>query len=256
MMVGSAWAAPIIVAGTAAPAFAASPCGTDHNYLLDWGSTPFNRTAGGISAYATVASSNGGPAVYVTFAATSTAGNVPDPARNLTIPPNTGTSTNLDPVVTSLGGIPGMRGVRLQRETSNPNRNSRQEVVVTFRSGSQVGPPVNVSGLNFYITDIDAITTSPYSDRVEVVPNLAAANQAKDAAITGLGTFASPWATTVPNSNVNENSAGARVSLAFPIPAMSQFTLTYWNDEGGSRFPPHLPDGLQLQETGLLRIGR
>ena len=138
--------------------------------------------------------------------------------------------------MTSLGGLAGQRGVRLQHESSNPNRNSRQEVVVSFRSTNDpLGPLVNVSGLNFYITDIDAITTSPYSDRVEIVPNVAAANQTRDAAITGLGTVGDPWKTTSPNNNVNENSAGARVSLAFPS-AMSQFTLTYWNDEGGSQY--------------------
>jgi hypothetical protein len=234
VVIGSAWAAPIVVVATAAPAFAASVCGPDYNYVLDWGSTSFTR-ASALSAFATVPSSNGGPPIFVVFSATATGANVPDATRNLTIPPDTGTSTNLDPVVTSLGGIAGMRGVRLQHATSTAGRANRQTVVVSFRSGSTAGPLVNVSGLNFYVTDIDAITTAPYSDRVEIVPNVSAANQTRDAAINGLGTQASPWLTTNLNSNVNENSAGARVSLTYPA-AMSQFTLTYWNATGGTQY--------------------
>jgi hypothetical protein len=234
VVAGAAWVAPLVVVGTSAPAFAASPCTTNYDYLLKWGSTPFNRVSS-VSASAAVASSNGGQLVSVVFASTSTSGNSPDPARNLTIPPNTGTPTTLDPVVTTLGGLANMRGVRLQHATSTPGRDSRQEVVVSFRTGGIAGPLVNVSGLSFYVTDIDALTSSPYSDRVEIVPNLPAGGQSRDAAVTGLGTLASPWLNTNTNNNVDENSAGARVSLVFASP-VSQFTLTYWNATGGTQF--------------------
>jgi hypothetical protein len=234
VVAASAWAAPLVVVGTAAPAFAASACVTSYTYLLDWGSTPFNRSSA-LSAFAIVSSSNGGPPIYVVFSSSATGANVPDATRNLDVPANTGTGTNLDPVVTRLGGIPGMRGVRFQHASSTAGRSNRQEIVVSFRSGSTAGPLVNVTGLSFYVTDIDAITTSPYSDRVEIVPNLPAASQTKDAAINGLGTQASPWLTSSLNTNVGENSSGARVSLAFPSP-ISQFSLTYWNASGGAQY--------------------
>src|SRR6478672_464529 len=128
---GAAWSVPVVAVAATAPAFAASPCATLYPFRLDWGTTPYSR-ASARNATATLSSAGSTP-LTVTFASTSsTTANVPDPNRNLTVPANTGTGTTADPVVTSLGGRQGERGLMLYHQSSTVGRDNRQDVVITF----------------------------------------------------------------------------------------------------------------------------
>lgn len=229
---GAVWATPAVVVATAAPAYAASPCSTSYSYVLNW-PTGYTRTSA-LAGTASIAPSGGtgGTNVTMTLAATAIGANVPDVDRNLQVPANTGTGTTLDPVVTSLGGRAGERGVRLHHATSTAGRANRQELTITFSRP--------VRGLTFYITDIDTITNPAYSDRVELIGRDAqggavAYGQTLDG-ITGAGTEASPWLRTA-DQNVPENSAGAQVQVAFgATTAVRSLLLTYWNATGGTQY--------------------
>ena len=231
---GGAWTAPLIVVSTAAPAFAASTCKTSYSYRLNWGTTVFTRTSA-TSASARIVSTNGGPDIYAVFAVSTFGNNTPDATRNLTVPGGTaGSDAQLDPAITNIGGIgAGERGVRLQNATSGQGRGNRQELTVTFRKTSVNGPAVSTTGLNFWITDIDAITTSPYADRVELTGTY---NQARDNAIRGNGLNVAesnnnvgPWRNSDTNNNQGENTSGARVQITYTA-STSSFTLAYWNN--------------------------
>ncbi|WP_129399999.1 hypothetical protein [Nocardioides oleivorans] len=162
---------------------------------------------------------------------------MPDAARNLTIPANTGTGTTADPVVTSLGGRAGERGVMLYHATSTIGRANRQDVTITFSRP--------VRGLKFWVTDIDTITSPAYSDRVELVgyssSNAVVGFGFANDGVTGSGTQADPWL-RASNANVNENAAGAQVSVDFtatsPTAAtdVKRIVLTYWNATGGTQY--------------------
>ena len=222
----------MLVVSTAAPAFAAS-CGTTYSYRLNWGTTVFTRTSAASASARIVSSTAGGPDIYAVFAVQSFGNNTPDPSRNLTVPSAAGADAQLDPAITNLGGLgAGERGVRLQNQSSGAGRANRQQLTVTFRLGSTAGTIVNAKDLNFWITDIDAVTTSPYSDRVELSGTF---NQARDANIRGAGTNAAesnnnvgPWRTSAANTNVGENATGARVHVTYTVDT-SAFTLAYWN---------------------------
>lgn len=231
---GAAWSVPVVAVATTAPAFAASPCATTYSFRLDWGTTPYNR-ASARSATATVSSSpSGATPLTVTFTSTSSSSlNVPDTTRNLTVPANTGTGTTADPVVTSLGGRAGERGVMLYHASSTPGRANRQDVAITFSRP--------VRGLKFYVTDVDTITNPAYSDRVELVGYTAASavvpfTRTNDG-ITGDGSVASPWLRTA-DSNVSENAAGAQTLVDFGASTaeVKSLVLTYWNNAGGTQY--------------------
>lgn len=225
---GAVWATPLVAVAAAAPAYAASPCSTRYSYTLDW-PTGYTR-ASATSGTATI-SGTGGTAVTMTLASTSVGANVPDAIRNLDVPPNTGTPTTIDPVVTSLGGRTGERGVRLQ-QTSPAGRANRQVLTMSFSRP--------VSGLTFFITDIDTITNPAYSDRVELIGRTAqgasvAFGQTLDG-ITGSGTEASPWLRSA-DQNVPENNAGAQVQVAFAAgAAVSTLEMTYWSATGTTQY--------------------
>jgi hypothetical protein len=252
----------VVTAATTAPAFAASPCETLYSYRLNWLNAASNyvHAAGAPNqASATIASTNGGPTIYASFAtqffgAGVGDGNINDAAngesRNLSVPSGTaGSNATRDPAITNLGGIGGTngtaRGVRLQ-EASPAGYANRQELTVTFRSGSATGPVINVRGLSFYIVDIDAITTSPYSDRVVLSPTVAPANQTRDSAIVGDGTYVAessnavgPWRNSTANNNQPENQSGARVQVNYPSTTAAQFSsfkVTYWTNTGTGQY--------------------
>ena len=160
--------------------------------------------------------------------------NTPDASRNLTVPGGTaGADAQLDPAITNIGGIgAGERGVRLQNSTSGQGRANRQQLTVTFRTTSINGHVVNTTGLNFYITDIDAITTSPYADRVELTGSY---NQSRDGNIRGAGLNVAESATTrrpVAHQRHQHQPGrerdGARVQVTYTGDT-SAFTLAYWN---------------------------
>lgn len=232
---GVAWSVPVVSVAATAPAFAASPCQIRYFYRLDWGTTSYSR-ADARNASASVTTTGGTP-VSVSFRSVSVGANTPDSTRNLKVPPNTGTSTTADPVVTSLGGRPGERGVMLYHASSTAGRGNRQEVTITF------GRPVR--NLQFWITDIDTISMPAYSDRVELVGHNAAGVvvpfSSTNDGVTGAGSEASPWRRTS-DSNVSENAAGAQTSVSFAKASPSSATdvksmrLTYWNATGGTQY--------------------
>jgi len=240
----------VVAVAATAPAFAASPCSDRYTYQLNWGTTSYNR-GGARSGTATVSSWDSS-AVTVTFASvSSTTANVPDPSRNLSVPSNTGTGTTADPVVSSLGGRSGERGVMLYHASSTMGRANRQEVTITFSR--------SVRGLTFYVTDIDTIVSPAYSDRVEIVGRNASGavvgfGYTPDG-VTGAGTATDPWKRTG-DSNVNENAAGAQVLVNFTATTPSSATdvktvvLTYWNATGGSQYHRVFLGDLQFTAVG------
>lgn len=240
----AAWSVPVVAAATAAPAFAAS-CARQ-NFTMNWQPTNFSRAgyrSGTGTAPGTVA---GSVAVSVSLASNSFSGdvltntggnNLPDQTRNLTIPANTGNSTTADPVVTSLGGRAGERGVMFNHASSAVGRGNRQEVTITFSRP--------VRALNFFITDIDSLASPAYSDRVELVGRNSAGavvtfSPTPDG-VTGTGLQGDPWQRAA-SGNVSENSAGAQVRVDFTKSTPSVATdvktlvLTYWNNSGGTQY--------------------
>jgi hypothetical protein len=223
----------MLVVSTAAPAFAAS-CGTTYSYRLNWGTTVFTRTSATSASARIVSTTVGGPDIYAVFAVQTFGNNTPDASRNLTVPTTAGANAQLDPAITNLGGLgAGERGVRLQNATSGAGRANRQQLTVTFRRGDVAGPIVNAKALSFWITDIDAITSNPYADRVELSGTF---NQSRDANIRGNGLNVAPdnnnvgpWRNSDNDNNVAENSAGARVQVTYAVD-ISAFTLVYWNN--------------------------
>ncbi|WP_210438896.1 hypothetical protein [Nocardioides xinjiangensis] len=232
-----AWTVPVVTVATAAPSFAASPCATDYSYLLDWGSSTssFSRGIGGTAAAATATTTSGagGQSVRVEFASaligTVANGYTLDPTYNLSVPGPSGGGTA--PNVTNLGNLtPGgaERGLCLQHSTSttasvnattgNPDRGQR--LTISF--------PRAVSNLSFWLVDIDSTSTG-YWDRVRfttVAPT--PSEPSPNINGTGFGTSPFRYGTAQSNSNIDENSAGARVRVSFGGP-VSTLVLEYWN---------------------------
>lgn len=234
---GVAWSVPVVSVAATAPAFAASPCQTLYPYRLDWGTTSYTRTDARAATASVTTTTTGGTPVPVTFRSVSVGDNVPDAARNLTVPANTGTGTTADPVVANLGGRAGERGVMLYHATSAIGRPNRQEVTITF------GRPVR--NLQFWVTDIDTITSPAYSDRVELIglnaANVAVPFTSANDGVTGDGSQTNPWLRST-TGNVSENAAGAQTSVSFvkssPADAtdVKSLKLTYWNATGGTQY--------------------
>lgn len=230
---GAAWTVPVVAVAATAPALAASPCSTTYPYRLNWG-TPGSSFARASARSATaLATAAGAGAVTVTFTSVSTtAANVPDPARNLTVPPSTGTATLQDPVITSLGGASGEQGMRLHHTTSTAGSGIRQTLTIGFSR--------TVTGLSFAITDIDNLLTSgyQYADRVYLSGDTIR-TQTLDG-LRGTGTSTDPWRRTDDrdrniDGNVNENSAGAKVTVTYTAP-VDVLTLDYYNLLGGTQY--------------------
>lgn len=265
---GAAWSVPVVSMATAAPAFAASPCATAYAYFLNWGSTTYSHPNVTPSVgTATIASSNGGPTIYAVFSTVFSGSGAGDgtlpsgEARNLSVPTATaGGDATRDPAITNLGGLGAdEKGLRLQ-ETSPAGSTNRQTLTVSFRTGSATGPLVNVRGLSFSIVDIDAITTFPYSDRVVLSPTVPVTSQAKDTNIRGNGQDVAetdnnvgPWRSSQTNTNVGENTAGARVAISYPNTVADQFTsfnLAYWTNTGTGQYHRIFLSDFNFKSTG------
>lgn len=231
----------IVVALTAAaPASAASPCQLRFNYRLNWGVTSYTR-ANFRSSYAMVSPLTvGGSQVRVDFTSvSSTTANVPDQNRNLTVPVNTTTNdSNLDPVVTNLGGVAGEKGMRLHHQSSTAGRANRQTVTIKFSRP--------VRGLSFAVTDIDSLRPdNQYGDRVEVSIPAGTTRSQSLSGIRGSGIQGDAWRRTSIsnnnvetdiNENVGENASTAKVTVTYSGSDISQLELVYWNFLGGSQY--------------------
>lgn len=232
----AAWTVPIVSMAVAAPSFGASPCATRYDYTISWPTGYVRNSA--TSGTVTLTGPAGTSSLTMTLASVSVGANVPDPTRNLQVPANTTppASTILDPVVSNLGGRTGERGVRLHHQTSAGTRDARQELTITFSRP--------VADLGFWITDIDTITSSPFSDRVELIGRNAAggvvAYTPGPDGVLGTGAFGDAWRRTA-DLNVDENSAGAQVRVDFPQTSttatdVKSMQLTYWNATGGTQY--------------------
>jgi hypothetical protein len=242
-----AWSIPVVAAATATPAFAASVCSTDFSYALDWGSSGsnFSRAAASNTATAGAASAmaqaTGATNMTVNFtsalittgsgASTSVNGYALDTTYNLSVPGPANNNGGLTPNVTNLGNIVANgseRGLCLQHTTStaattnattgNPDRGQR--LTISF--------PRAVTGLSFWIVDIDTTTTG-YWDRVRftnATPTVS--NRAANINGDGVGTLPFRYGTALSDSNVDENSANARVKVTFPG-SITSLVMEYWS---------------------------
>lgn len=243
LVAAGAWTVPVLAAATAAPAYAASCRSRNFDYVVDWklASADYNRA----TRTAIARSATGGQNMNVTF----TGSNISttnlytlDPTYNLTVPGPSGTTDGTVPNVTNLGDIVpngAERGLCLQHTvtsaagvdaaTGAPNRG--QKLVIDF--------PRAVSGLTFWLVDIDGPTTG-YWDRVRftTAPSIVSA----DPFLKGTGAGTTPFlynptqppVQNPPASNANnlgENSAGGRVQVRFAGPTQ-QVEMQYFNISG------------------------
>jgi hypothetical protein len=218
---GAAWSVPVVAVAAAAPAFAASPCVTDYNYRLVWGTTRYERyshTSG--KAFVPVLEGAGASDVEVTLSSTwvrdgnGNANDRRDPAANLSV-----SSQNV-------GGTGG-RGLYLRHESPvSDARSRRQELTLTFSRP--------VTGLNFTITDIDSERAynyfagrwEGYYDRVELTPT--PSTRTPVSTVTGLGTFESPWRQTSNDATWEPGSSNGNVLVRY-TGAVSSVKVIFWS---------------------------
>ncbi|KRE97329.1 hypothetical protein ASG76_00945 [Nocardioides sp. Soil774] len=96
-----------------------------------------------------------------------------------------------------------------------------------------------VTGLSFWLTDIDSTLNGsgtkrdPYAGWWDRVALSGTYTQSRDALVLGSGTTADPWYFDDPNTNVGNESGGARVKVTYPgtIAAGDTITLQYWTTQ-------------------------
>jgi hypothetical protein len=213
IIAGAAWAAPVVVVASAAPAFAASACEvTDYAYAVDWGTSVFSRSSDASAVVTATPSTAGTSALTVTFARTMN-GRARATANNLTVP----TATNIG----NLGA--GERGLLLEQTMTRDqtSRNNNQTVTMTFSRP--------VTGLTFTITDIDSATGS-YWDRIELSGSPQSSFPAPST-VTGAGSVTSPWRQPSDNTPTASTSGAGNVLVTYPG-TVSTLTMVYWNADG------------------------
>ena len=166
---GSAWTAPLLVVSTAAPAFAASTCATSVQLPPGLGHDRVHPYLGAQRLRHDRLDQRRPRPSTPSSPCRPSATTRPTPPATSPFPPDRGCGRPLDPAITNLGGLGAdVRGVRLQTLRPAAGRAEPAGAHRHLPQGSIAGPVVNATGLSFWITDIDAITTSPYSDRVEL----------------------------------------------------------------------------------------
>lgn len=207
---GAAWSVPVVTVAAAAPAFAASPCATDYNLRLDWGTTTYAKASANLGT-ATVTAGAGTSPVTVSFASTKNGTGV-RAASNLTVT----TQTNVG------GSGAGEQALELYHaQPSTSGRANRQDVVITFSRP--------VTGLSFTISDIDSFDDNghdnDYVDYVELTGTYAAT---KASGLLGSGTQADPWRMQNTNNSIATTSSAGNVSVTYPG-AVTSITLSFYN---------------------------
>lgn len=216
----AAWTVPAVAASTAAPAFAASPCGTSYAWRVDWGAAGTSYTRGATVAgvqtgTATVTGSTGTAPMIVTFSSAMT-GTMQRDADNLRL------STDLTQTATVANvGATGGPGLNISHAAAIPSGSANaQELSISFSRA--------VSGLAFTITDID-ISNGDWSDRVE----LTGTRTGTATGVTGSGTSADPWrATNAGNAGNGSNTRNLDVVYSGSIAANTPIVLRFWNASG------------------------
>ncbi len=209
-----AWATPVLAAGLAAPAAAASPC-LPAAYLLNWGVTPYTRTSDSRSGTATITAPAAPTAPAVTLSITS--------VFSGSMVPISGTGLGNLIVYTSTIGGTSQQGLMFYQSfnpssTTNGDRANRQTTTFTFSQP--------VSNLSFIVTDIDSQSNNFWDD-VEIT-SASSLTATRDATVSG-GTTG-PWYQTSNNNSLNPDVAGGNISVRFTVP-VTTFTLVYWNKQ-------------------------
>ncbi|MDR7252147.1 hypothetical protein J2X46_001123 [Nocardioides sp. BE266] len=207
-----------------APAFAASCGATTYAYTLDWNTATINTSTSGnaVTATTSITGPAGSSAILATFKSTTT-GSVTRDSDNLTV----SSETN----VGNLGGK------ALNISHSSPitaGSGNRQTVAISFNRA--------VTGLNFYISDIDSSLTNVGSQRNPVysgwwdrVSLTGTYTPNRDTNLRGSGTSNDPWYYNDSDTNVGNEAAGARVKVTYSgtIAANTTITLEYWTTQAG-----------------------
>jgi hypothetical protein len=232
---GAAWSVPVVAVAATAPAYAASPCDV-RAYTLDWGNSaltsyaaPTQSGTGAITGTATALVPAGGEGSSMTATFISTvAGSVTRASDNMALSSET-----------NVGGLGLGRGLNISHAdpiTAGSSTNNKQTVTMSFNRA--------VTGLTFWITDIDSNRTNTGSnrnpvyegwyDRVSLVGG-GTFTATKDANILGTGTNADPWYYNDDDTNIGNEAAGARVKIVYSgtIAAGTTIALTYWSTLGG-----------------------
>lgn len=216
---GSAWAAPAIVVGAAAPRAAASPC-PPVSYTIDWSNSSFVRTSSTKASIRATSQNASAPPITLTVTAQYTGAM------------KSGTERSGD---TSLSAVPGQvggsftSGLRIQQSVttpdySTPKRDARGTYTFAFTGAD--GRPVSVSNLAFTVTDIDS-TAGDFWDVVELSGSF---SSTAGSGVTGAGTLNSP--ATAASSNTafaDATSSAGNFNVTYQTPT-SSVTLTYWNN--------------------------
>ena len=234
LVAAGAWTIPVVAAATAAPAYAASPCEKNYSYLVDWKAAGwFARTSANSGSAAANSIAAGGQAMSIGFASAfigAANGYTLDPAYNLSVPgPSAGGAL---PNVTNLGNIVpngAERGLCLQHTASttatvaNGSPDRGQELTVSF--------PRDVTDLSFWLVDIDSTSTG-YWDRVRFTTQPAVAPGSPSANVFGNSFGTAPFqygnGKKPTDSNIDENTANARVQVSFAGPVRT-LVMQYWN---------------------------
>lgn len=230
---GAAWSVPVVAVAATAPAFAASPCDTQ-TYTIDWGNSsvttftpPTNPGGSGTkvaTAIALAPAGSGSASLTATFTSTVSSSNITRADDNLLLSDET-----------NVGGLGLGRGLNLSHESPiTEGYANRQTLTISFNRA--------VTGLNFWITDIDSTRSGsgtrrdPFTgwyDRVTLSGTYA---QVRDTNLRGTGSSSDPWYYVDEDTNIGNESPGARVKVTYngTIAANSPITLEYWSTLGGS----------------------
>lgn len=243
LLTASAWTVPAVVLATSAPAFATSGDAPlrceDASYFYNWAGSGWTYQstqavtagtragvgfgyAGVVNAPAPGVSSDPVKVTVANSFSGSMVGLVNSSGKNMVVPTH------------HVGGLE-TRGLELYqgistgkaRSVGAERRLDSQTLKVTFDRP--------VSNVSFSITDID-FTVGQYSDRVEIaVPVPYTAVPTSKATVLGAGTQSSPWRGAYSGGNVDHvTDSRGNVAVTFNG-TVSEFTLRFWNADGGSQ---------------------
>ncbi len=255
----AAWTVPVVAAGTAVPAYAASCGNTSYPWRLDWDNdqtsdqfttsypaAPTTNQQGVRTATATVTGPVGTNAMTVTFRSTMSG---TDTRTNNNLRVDAATYPNV--------GATGGTGLLLQHQDITSGRaNSYQQVEITFNR--------SVSNLRFTITDIDSNDQNgngnDFWDRVELsgartFTTTPRPGNNNGSYILGAGTLADPWRmydqdVVAPDNNSN---AGER-RRALPRQRLGDHADLL--DVARSGQPGRLAQRLHLRRLRVLTLSR
>lgn len=216
---GSAWAAPAIVVGAAAPRAAASPC-PPVSYTIDWSNSSFVRTSSTKAIIRATSQNASAPRITLTVTASYT-GEM-----------KSGTEFSGDTSLTTLGQVGGSftSGLKIEQSVTTPYYYPTPKRAAlgtyTFAFTGADGNPVSVSNLAFTVTDIDS-TAGDFWDVVELSGSFSSTAGSR---VTGTGTIGSPATATSSNAPVADTTSSAgNLNVTYQAPT-SSLTLTYWSN--------------------------